>query len=72
MLKEELKIVRLIQIRDKALVKTGMKYLDERIKTIERLHKIRATIEATIIKKEKYKEILKTLTTKPIELGKLL
>ena len=72
LLNEELKIIRLIQIRDKALVKTGMKYLDERIKTIEKLHTVRAKIATSSIKKEKLKQILLTLTTDPINLSKLL
>jgi len=72
LLKEELEIVRLIQIRDKALVKTGIKYLDERIKTIERIFKIKKSIRQSRAKKDKLKEILLTMTTRPKTLSKML
>ena len=71
-LKEELHIVQLIQIRDKSLVKTGIKYLDERIKTIERLHAVRQKIEIETINRSKLKQKLLTLTTDPIGLSKIL
>jgi len=69
-LEEDLEIERLKQIRDKALVKTGMKYLDERIKTIEKIHKIRVDIRRKKHKKERLKEELKLQTTKPNTLEK--
>ena len=69
---DTLTIARLKQIRDKTLEKTGMKFLDDRIKTIEEIHKAQQQITQYTIKKERLKMKLLSLTTRPAELKKML
>lgn len=71
-LKEEVELYRLLQIRDKALEKSGIKYLDQRIETLKSLMIVRSKLRYKKQDLKGLKEELFLMTTDPIGLGELL
>jgi len=71
-LKEEVTLYRLIQIRDKGLEKSGIKYMDERIETLKSLMVARSNLRHKEQDLQGLKEELLLMTTDPIGLAKLL
>ncbi len=71
-LKEEVMLYRLLQIRDKALEKSGIKYMDERIKTLKSLMEARSKLRQKEQDLKGLREELMLMTTDPIGLAELL
>jgi len=71
-LKEEVTLYRLLQIRDKGLEKSGIKYMDERIETLKALMIARSKLRYKEQDIKGLKEELLLMTTDPIGLEKLL
>ena len=71
-LKEEVMLYRLLQIRDKGLEKSGVKYMDERIETLKSLMIVRSKLRYKEQDLKGLKEELILMTTDPIGLMELL
>jgi len=71
-LREEVMLYRLLQIRDKGLEKSGVKYMDERIETLKLLMIARSKLRYKEQDLKGLREELMLMTTDPIGLVELL